>query len=78
MATVNLRAHFDGEQIKLDDPFPLPVNAKLLVTVLSEVDHEHEGWERLALTNLARAFGPDEPDYPLDLIKQANPDYEGR
>lgn len=78
MATVSLRAHFDGTQIQLDEPFPLQPNAKLLVTVLSDVDDEHEDWARLAIQNLAQAYGPDEPEYPSELIKQANPDYEGR
>ena len=78
MATVSLRAHFDGKQIQLDEPFPLQPNAKLLVTVLSDVDDEHEDWARLAIQNLARAYGPDEPEYPSELIKQANPEYDGR
>lgn len=78
MATVNLRAHFDGEQILLDEPFQLQPNARLIVTVLHNVDEEHEDWGRLALENLARAYGLDEPEYPLELIQQANPDYEGR
>lgn len=75
MATVNLRAHFDGKQIQLDEPFPLQPNAKLVVTVLSDADNEHEDWGRLAMQNLERAYGPNEPEYPLELIKQANPEY---
>lgn len=78
MASVNLRAHFDGKQILLDEPFPLQPNTKLLVTVLSDVDDERNDWGRLAVQNLERAYGPDEPEYPLELIKQANPEYEGR
>jgi hypothetical protein len=78
MATVNLRAHFDGKQILLDEPFQLQPNARLMVTVLHNVDEEHEDWGRLALENLERVYGSDEPEYPLELIQQANPDYEGR
>ena len=78
MASVNLRAHYDGKQILLDEPFPLQPNTKLLVTVLSDVDDERNDWGRLAVQNLERAYGPDEPEYPLELIKQANPEYEGR
>lgn len=78
MATVSLRAHFDGKQILLDEPFQLEPNARLVVTVLSDVDDEREDWGRLALQNLERAYGPDEPGYPLELIKQANPEYDGR
>lgn len=77
MATVSLRAHFDGKQILLDEPYQLEPNAKLMVTVLSP-DEERDQWGRLALRNLERAYGPDEPDYHLDMIKEANPDYEAR
>lgn len=77
MASVNLRAHFDGKQILLDEPFQLQPNAKLLVTVLLDVDDEHRAWGRLALKNLERAYGPDEPEYSLELIKKANPEYDG-
>jgi len=36
MPTVTLKAHYDGERIQLDEPFDLPRNALLLVTVLSQ------------------------------------------
>lgn len=74
-----LRAHFDGRQILLDEPYELQPNTPLLVTVLpTETDSERDDWLRFSLANLARAYGDDEPDYPLDCIKEANPDYEGR
>ena len=70
MATITLQAHFDGEQIRLDEPFDLPANAPLLVTVLPAITrpgkHEEEeiaGWSLLAATVLARAYGDDEPHY---------------
>lgn len=78
MAIVSLRAHFDGQNIQLDEPFSLPRDAKLIVTVISDVDDDHEVWGQSALANLERAYGPDEPGYPLELIKEANPEYEGR
>ena len=34
MPAVSLNAHFDGQHIQLDEPFELPRNAQLLVTVL--------------------------------------------
>ena len=79
METIILRAHFDGKQIMLDDPFELEPNAKLIITVLPKsLGEEREDWARLALESLGRAYGDDEPEYPLDLIKEANPEYEGR
>ena len=79
METVNLRAHFDGKQILLDEPFELEPNTELMITILPKpLDDEREDWARLALENLERAYGDNEPEYSLDLIKEANPEYEGR
>jgi hypothetical protein len=79
METKTLRAHFDGKQILLDEPFELEPNTKLIVTVLPESSNgEQEDWAQLSLESLARAYGDDEPEYSLDLIKEANPEYEGR
>ncbi|HMG76788.1 MAG TPA: hypothetical protein VK582_25160 [Pyrinomonadaceae bacterium] len=38
---------------------------------------EGSDWTRLSLESLARGYGDDEPEYPLDLIKESNPEYEG-
>jgi hypothetical protein len=79
METRTLRAHFDGNQILLDEPFELEPNTELLITVLPKAsDEEREDWSRLSLESLARAYSDDEPEYSLDLIKEANPEYEGR
>jgi len=78
MKRITLPAHFDGEQICLDEPFELTVNTKLLVTVLleEEPDDERKAWLRLAESSLTAAYGENESEYPLDLIKEPNPDYE--
>jgi hypothetical protein len=79
METVTLRAHFDGEQIRLDEPFELEPNTELIVTIVPRVsDEEREDWTRLALESLARAYGDDEPKYSRDQIKEANTEYAGR
>lgn len=78
MEKVTLRAHFDGRQIVLDEPFELEPNTELIVTVRPKsADQEREDWARLSLESLSRAYGDDEPEYSLDLIKEANPEYEG-
>jgi hypothetical protein len=78
METKTLRAHFDGSQILLDEPFELEPDAELIVTVLPKSsDAERDDWARLSLESLARAYSDAEPDYSLDLIKEANPAYEG-
>ena len=73
---IALRAHFDGQQILLDEPFPMEPNTKLVITVLPK-DDEREDWTRLALASLERAYGEDEPDYSPGSLKERNPDYEG-
>lgn len=79
METVTLRAHFDGEQIRLDEPFELEPNTELIVTVVPRAsDEEREAWTQLALASLARAYGDDEPEYSRDQIKEANAEYAGR
>lgn len=77
MKTKTIRAHFDGSQILLDEPFELEPNVKLIISVLPEsFDEEREDWTRLSLESLARAYSDDEPEYSLDLIKEANPAYK--
>ena len=38
-------------------------------------DAEREDWTRAAMANLARAYGPDEPDYSAAAIIEPNPQY---
>jgi hypothetical protein len=38
MPTIAIPAHFDGKQIVLDEPYDLPTNAGLLVTVLPAIE----------------------------------------
>jgi len=80
MSPRTLRAHFDGEQIRLDEPCKLELDAKLLVIVLPKQPHdgEHEDWMRLSQRALENAYGENEPEYSLDVIKEPNPDYERR
>ena len=80
MDTVTLHAHFDGEQIRLDEPYELERNTKLLITVLPkrQSSGEREEWLYVSMTGLAQAYGDNEPEYSLEMIKEANPEYERR
>ena len=78
MEIVTLQAHFDGNQILLDEPYELAPNTKLVVSVIQMKNDQREDWTRFSLENLERAYGDDEPEYSLDLIKEANPKYERR
>ena len=62
MPAVTLKAHYDGRQILLDEPFELPANCDLMVTVLQDFS-EREDLARLASTGLSRAYGDNEPEY---------------
>jgi hypothetical protein len=77
MKAVTLRAHYDGEQIRLDEPFRLEPDTPLTVTVLSRGQVEDAEWNLLSAKGLAGAYGDSEPEYPLNLIRDPNPDYEG-
>ncbi len=78
MSGVSIPAHFDGERILLDEPFELEPDTKLIITVLPKTDAERESWLSLSRRRLEEAYGEDEPEYSLGLIKEVNPEYEGR
>ena len=63
-----LKAHYDGEHIVLDQPFELPPNASLMVTVVTP-DAEYSEWTALGAKNLARAYGDGEPEYSTADLK---------
>ena len=71
MKTITLTAHFDGEHIQLDEPFLLPLEARLLVTILPEAppDTVRDEWHAISKAGLARAYSDDEPDYPVSLVR---------
>lgn len=72
MPSVTLKAHFDGRSILLDEPYQIPSNTRLLVTLVEPgQDDERTLWSGLSLTGLAGAYGEDEPDYgPADVKRQ--------
>ena len=76
METITLRAHYDGTQILLDDPVELEPNTKLLITVIQEPETERETWLKFSAQGLAAAYDDDEPEYPVTLVKEHNPEYE--
>lgn len=67
MQTVTLLGHVDGQSIRLDEPYDLPAGAKLLITILPEElkGEERLDWYAASKNGLARAYGDEEPDYPL-------------
>ena len=62
MPTTSLQAHFDGEHIVLDERFDLPVNARLMVTVLPEAagaEESEEAWLRAIASSESFKFLAD-------------------
>ncbi|MCY7286520.1 MAG: hypothetical protein LH679_24510 [Cyanobacteria bacterium CAN_BIN43] len=78
MTPITLQAHFDGQQILLNEPFDLQPGTQLIVTVVPPPDDEQEDWYAFSAQNLAEAYSDDEPTYSSTLIKEHNPEYEGR
>ena len=71
MPAVSIRAHFDGTTIRLDEPYELPLDAQLIVTVLSSApgDEEYAAAVALSAAGLSRAYGDNEPEYSVaDLV----------
>ncbi len=78
MKIISVSAHFDGKHILLDEELKLEPQTKLIVTILPLHDNEREGWINFSSKRLEDAYDSDEIEYSLDLIKEVNPDYEGR
>lgn len=72
MPIVTLPAHFDGKRICLDEQFELQPDTKLIVTILprQESDNEHKSWLLLSGQRLKDAYGENEPEYSLNLLKE--------
>ena len=82
MKIITLSATFDGECIRLEEDFPLPKDARLLVTVLptgaAGDEALREFWRQMSAGSLARAYGSGEPEYTLSMVREPNPRYESR
>ena len=71
MKSVTLRAHYDGKNIVLDEPFEIPVNTLLTVTVPASIASEQDpgreraSWASLSARSLARAYDDGEPEYTV-------------
>jgi hypothetical protein len=82
MKPISLPAKFDGEHIRLEADYALKRDARLLVIVLPEGKTEdaalREYWQQLSMAALSRAYGPEEPEYRLDMVRDPNADYGDR
>jgi hypothetical protein len=70
MSVVTIKAHYDGNQICLDEPIDLAPNTPVLVTIAQPngADADRAEWFALAKAAFAKAYGDNEPDYSQAVI----------
>jgi hypothetical protein len=75
MSAITLKAHFDGKQICLDEPYELQRGSKLIVAVVSgdSLEEERQAWLAASQAGLARAYGDSEPDYSNAVLRETPP-----
>ena len=79
MATLTLKAHFNGTHVVLDESVKLEPNTKLLVTVIdADGESERNEWANFSADGLSDAYGDDEPEYTVANLIEENPTYVRR
>lgn len=75
MSTITLKAHFDGKQICLDEPYELQPDSKLIVAVVSgdSLEDERHAWLAASQAGFARAYDDGEPDYSNAVLRETTP-----
>ena len=75
MGVITLKAHYDGKQVCLDEPYELPTNSKLMVTILpgDSLEDERQAWVAVSQAAFVRAYGDDEPDYSNVVLRETPP-----
>lgn len=69
-------SHFSYRSILSEQELKSESDAKLIFTVSPQHDDERDDWMNLSGKRLENAYSLDEIEYSLDLIKEANPEYE--
>ncbi len=67
----------DSRHLKLKKPIKIAPGSTVMITIESaEGVAEDQEWYMLSSQSLEEAYGKDEPDYPLDKVKELNPEYQ--
>ncbi len=69
----------DSTHLELDKPINLPKGTKVRVVIDpddSSLSNEADLWSNLSSSSLAKAYGINDPEYSLKMIKEPNMDYE--
>ena len=70
MPIISIPAHYDGQQVRLDEEIALTPNTRLIVTVLEGADDERDDFLRLSESGLARAYEDDEVEYSEEDLRR--------
>ncbi len=74
MKAIETTASFDEKgQLKVDKSLNLK-NRKVKLLILLE-ENEQEEWHQFSSDSLSAAYGENEPQYTLDMVKEPNPGY---
>ncbi len=69
MTLLSISAHYDGNQVMLDEDIDLRPDTKLIVTVLEDSNEERTDFLKLSSSSLAAAYSDDEIEYTEADIK---------
>jgi len=78
VVTVQARV-IDATHLELAEPIQAAQGARVTVSVSEAGDEaiERKAWLLLSAEALGRAYTDTEPDYPPDLVREQNPEYNG-
>ena len=72
-----VKARFDGKRVVLTEVPRRPAGTVIVVFTDQETDRERDEWSGFSLRDLARAYGPNEPDYSKAVVRETNADRGG-
>ena len=67
----------DSTHLELAGPIGAHQGEHVMVSVIGPGDEEREAWISFSGRRLQDAYGEAEPEYPLGLVKESNPEYKG-
>jgi len=65
----------DNTHLRLLRPIQLPELTRVIIAVMPSEGDERAAWLRASAGWLSHAYGDDETEYSLELIKQSNPEF---
>ena len=67
----------DSRHLMLKEPIQIPSGSQVIVTIKPvEAIAEDQASYTLSMQGLQAAYGENEPEYSLDMIKTPNPEYQ--